>query len=172
MNLSLQVSSTDFNVERNVSVSCGTEANVEVTFEPSHLGDSQAILVISSNTGGEYSFPLYGHCLPPKPQGPFVIKPGHSINIPFKNIFPHFSQFKFSVDNQAFSVRPGDTIKPGKSYNISITYDGKQGDGGVVKVGKLTVTNVVTKGKAGKTQSEVSWVYYLRGALQVDTSKH
>lgn len=173
----------DFVVDKSVTVAPpgigGTEVGVEVTFEPSHLGDTHAMLVISSNSGGEYSFPLYGHCLPPKPQGPFVIKPGHSINIPFKNVFSYFAQFKFSVDNPAFSVRQSDTIKPGKTYNIAIAYDGKQGsDGGVVKVGKLTVTNVLTKvGKTGpvKGQSEVTWVYYLRGALiseQPSTIKH
>lgn len=181
----MQVSSTDFIVDKSVTVAPpgigGTEVGVEVTFEPSHLGDTHAMLVISSNSGGEYSFPLYGHCLPPKPQGPYVIKPGHSINIPFKNVFSHFAQFKFSVDNPAFTVRPSDTVKPGKVYNITITFDGKQssGDGGVVKVGKLTVTNVLTKGqgKTGPTKmhSEVSWVYYLRGALSTSeqlSAKH
>lgn len=167
----VQINCTDFSAERSIVVASsgvvGTEASVEVTFEPSHLGDTQAILTISSNAGGEYSIPLCGHCLPPRPQGPFVIKPGHSINIPFKNVFPNLTQFKFSVDNVAFTVKHGDTIKPGKTYNINVAYDGKQGDGGVVRVGKLTVTNVLGKGKAViKAQSEISWFYYLRGALQ------
>ena len=157
-------------MEKSIIVASPNTASVEVSFEPSHLGDSQALLVISSNTGGEYSFPLFGHCLPPKPQGPFVIKHGHSITIPFKNIFSHFAQFKFSVDNSAFTVRSGDTIKPGKTYNISVAYDGKQGEAGVVKVAKLTVTNVVSsKAKVGKHQSEISWVFYLRGALPAET---
>lgn len=162
----MQVNNPDFNVERSIIVASPNTASVEVSFEPSHLGDSQALLTLSSNVGGEYFFPLFGHCLPPKPQGPFVIRPGHSIAIPFKNIFSHFTQFKFAVDNPAFTVRPGDTIKPGKTYNISVTYDGKLGEAGVVKVGKLTVTNVIAgKGKAGRHQSEISWVFYLRGAL-------
>ena len=161
-----QVNNPDFNVERSVIVASPNTASVEVSFEPSHLGDSQALLTVSSNTGGEYVFPLHGHCLPPKPQGPFVVRPGHSINIPFKNVFQQFAQFKFGVDNPAFAVRAGDTIKPGKTYNIMVAYDGKQGEAGVVKVGKLTVTNVVAgKGRAGRHQNEISWVYYLRGAL-------
>ena len=170
----IQVNSSDFYVERSINVAAGTEASLDVTFEPSHLGDTQAQLSIASTTGGEYSIPLYGHCLPPKPQGPFVIKPGHSINIPFKNIFSHYAQFKFSVDNPAFSVRSGDTIKPGKSYNINVSFDGRQGslvDVGAVRVGKLTVTHVPSKGKAGKGQNEISWVYYLRGGLPSD-AKH
>lgn len=168
------MNSNDFNVERTITVAANTEASLDVTFEPSRLGDTQAVLTISSNTAGEYSIPLIGHCLPPKPQGPFIIKPGHSLNIPFKNIFSHFAQFKFSVDNSVFTVKAGDTIKPGKTYNINVSFDGKQtSDSGMVRVGKLTVTYVQSKGKASKLQSEVSWVYYLRGALQADTqAKH
>jgi hydrocephalus-inducing protein len=177
----MQVNSTDFVVDKSVNVAPpgigGTEVGVEVTFEPTRLGDTQAMLVISSSSGGEYVFPLYGHCLPPKPQGPFVIKPGHTINIPFKNVFSAIAQFKFNIDNPAFTVRPSDTIKPGRTYNISVTYDGSKlaSDAGVVKVGKMTVTNVLGKGKATpvRNQGEVSWVYYLRGALeQSTTSKH
>lgn len=166
-------------MERSIIVassgSSGTEATVDVTFEPTHLGDSQTVLAISSNTGGEYSFPLHGHCLPPKPQGPIIIRPGHSINIPFKNIFPQSTQFKFSVNNLAFTVRGNETIKSGKIYNISVAYDGKQADPGVIKVGKLTVTNVLYKGKsagAGKGQGEIEWVYYLRGALLTEGNRH
>ena len=43
----------------------GTEVGVEVTYEPSRLGDSAV--------GGEYVFPLFGHRSPPKPQGPYSI---------------------------------------------------------------------------------------------------
>lgn len=178
----LQVNSADFVVDRSVNVAPpgigGTEVGIDVTFEPSHLGDTNAVLVITSVNGGEYSFPLYGHCLPPKPQGPFIIKPGHTINIPFKNVFSTFAQFKFSIDNPVFTVRPSDTIKPEKTYNIAITYDAKQaGEGGVVKVGKLTVTNMLGKGKAApaKSQGEVTWVYYLRGTLspeQPNSGRH
>ena len=169
----VQVNSSDFNVDRNITVAANTEGSLDVTFEPSHLGDTQATLTISSNTGGEYIIPLMGHCLHPKPQGPFVIKPGHSINIPFKNIFPQLMQFRFSVDNPAFMVKSSESIKQGKTSNISVSFDGKQGDSGVVKVGKLTVTSLASaKGKA-KMQSDVSWVFYLKGALQSEpTPKH
>lgn len=165
----MQVNGNDFYVDKSITVAANTEASLDVTFEPTRLGDTQGVLVISSNTGGEYSIPLIGHCLPPKPQGPFVIKPGHSLNIPFKNIFSHFAQFKFSIDNPAFTVKAGDTIKPGKSYNVNVSFDGKQNESGMVRVGKLTVTHLPSKGKT-KSQSEVSWVYYLRGA--VPEAKH
>ncbi len=136
---------------------------MEVTFEPSYLGETQSTLSISSTTGGDYVIPLFGLCLPPKPQGPFVIKPGHSVSIPFKNVFPQLTQFKFCVDNPAFVVKSGDTIKAKKVIQINVAYEGKHGE--INKVGKLTVSSVQSKGK-GSTKCQicdVSWVFYLKG---------
>ena len=88
-------------MEKSINVasagSSGTEASIEVTFEPSHLGDTQAILTISSPTGGDYTIPLHGHCLVPKPQGPFVIKAGATTSVSFKNVFGQVTQFNFAV---------------------------------------------------------------------------
>lgn len=144
----------------------GTEASTDVTFEPSHLGDTQALLTISSLTGGDYVVPLFGHCLPPKPQGPYTIRSGSYINIQFKNIFHQLTQFKFTVDHPAFTIKTaGDSIKPRRNYNINVSYDGRHGHG-LVKVGKLTVTSLKVKGTSGKPQRDISWVYYLRGQPQ------
>ena len=137
---------------------------MEVNFEPSHLGDTHATLTISSHSCGDYSFPLHGHCLAPKPQGPFNIKPGSSISIPFKNVFTQSTQFTFSVDNPAFIVKSGDTLKARKTYNILLSYDAKQADSNVAKTGKLTVTSQQSAKPGGRGKSSViSWVYYLKG---------
>ena len=45
-----------------------TDVTVDVTFEPSSVGDTRAVLLVSSSAGGDYMFPLTGVCLPPKPQ--------------------------------------------------------------------------------------------------------
>ena len=152
-------------MEKTITVasagSSGTEASVEVAFEPSHLGDTPSTLTISSPSGGEYTIPLYGHCLIPKPQGPFTIKAGSSISIPFKNAFTQVTQFSFSVDNPAFVVKASDTLKPRKTYNILVSYDAKQADPSVTKMGKLVVTSQHSA-RAG-THGGISWVYYLRG---------
>lgn len=113
--------------------------------------------------GGDYVIPLHGHCLEPKPQGPYVIKAGGSINIPHRNIFHQTKQFSFSVDNPAFTVKPGDNLKPRKIYNILVHFDAKQADTSLTKVGKLIVTCV----KSGGNTSNVKWTYYLKG-LPVD----
>lgn len=52
----------------------GQELQVEVTFEPSSIGDGyHDRLVVSSTTGGEYECQVNGRCLPPKPSGPFEV---------------------------------------------------------------------------------------------------
>ena len=59
--LSLKVDNTDFHVEKNITAasasSGGTEVGVEVTYEPSRLGDTRATLTVFSPVGGEYVFP-------------------------------------------------------------------------------------------------------------------
>ena len=161
----IQVDNSDFHVDKTLTVA-RTEATVEVIFEPSHLGDAHATLTISSPTGGDYVIPLHGHCLAPKPQGPFIIRPGSSVSIPFKNVFVQTKQFTFSVDNPAFVVKSGDSLKPRKMYNILVTYDAKQADSKVVKTAKLTVT-CLSSAKAtgtGLQGAASSWVYYIKGA--------
>ena len=63
---------TDFHVDKTVVAapgsSSGTEVAMEVNYEPSHIGESRALLTVASPIGGEYTFPLFGTCIPPKPQ--------------------------------------------------------------------------------------------------------
>ena len=109
--------------------------------------------------GGDYVIPLVGHCLEPRPQGPFTIKPGGNITIPFKNIFHQARQFNFSVDNAAFSVKSGDNIKPRRTYNIVVQFDGKQADTNIAKLGKLVISALSTSGRS----KDIKWTYYLKG---------
>lgn len=114
------VDCADFHVEKSVTAS-GMEVVVEVTFEPSHLGDSQATLFLSSDSGGDYTVPLYGHCLPPRPEGPYSVKAGQTIAIPFKNVFPQTVQFSYSVNSPAFSVKASETLKARKMCNMQVS---------------------------------------------------
>lgn len=97
----LQTDYPDFIVDKSVSVTpgfhVGSEASVDVCFEPSQLGEVKGQLSLSSGVGGEYIFPLHGLCLPPQSQGPFSIKAGGNIIIPFKNVFLQTTAFSFLV---------------------------------------------------------------------------
>ena len=112
--------STNFHVDKSIMAS-GAEVIFEVNFEPSHLGDSQTTLYLSSSQGGDYTVPLFGHCLSPHPEGPHVVKAGQTITIPFKNVFPQTMQFSYSVNCPVFSVKAADTIKPRKTCNVQVS---------------------------------------------------
>jgi len=72
-----QLDHSDYHVDKTVSAAAAagsaTEVTVDVTFEPSSIGDTRASLLLSSSVGGDYTFPLFGVCLPPKPQVLFLL---------------------------------------------------------------------------------------------------
>eukprot|EP01105_Mastigella_eilhardi_P014617 TRINITY_DN3328_c0_g1_i10.p1 TRINITY_DN3328_c0_g1~~TRINITY_DN3328_c0_g1_i10.p1 ORF type:complete len:4822 (+),score=1153.45 TRINITY_DN3328_c0_g1_i10:606-14468(+) len=126
---SCTIDNPDFEVDKSISLApveqLGTEGAIEVTYEPSHEGDATAVLCVSSPVGGEYLCPLIGHCLPPKPQGPVVIRSGSSTAVPVRNVFPKATLFTFHVDNPQFTVKPTETtIAPKKQANVTIHYRG------------------------------------------------
>uniref|UniRef100_UPI003AADF4DB hydrocephalus-inducing protein homolog n=1 Tax=Centroberyx gerrardi TaxID=166262 RepID=UPI003AADF4DB len=153
----------DFIVDKNISASpgfqAGSEASVEVCFEPHQLGEVRRQLTLSSSVGGEYIFPLHGTCLPPKAQGPFSIRAGSNVSIPFKNVFLQTAAFSFQVDNPCFSVKGVDNIRSKKTHNILVTFEAPPAGSRGPCFGKLTVSTQRSEG-LGKT---CCWVYYLKG---------
>ncbi|XP_026975142.1 hydrocephalus-inducing protein homolog [Sagmatias obliquidens] len=153
----------DFHTEKFISaapgVQGGTEASVEVYFEPGRLGESKGILSLSSLVGGEYIIPLFGVALPPKPQGPFLIRAGCNIVIPFKNVFYHPVTFSFTVENPAFSVRAIDSVKPKKINNITVYFGGNPSGSKTPITSKLIVACPPGEG----SDTGIKWVYYLKG---------
>ncbi|KAJ3047832.1 hypothetical protein HK097_011139 [Rhizophlyctis rosea] len=123
---SCRIDHPDFVVEKSVSAGSattgGVELTVDVTYEPSKIGDARTQLVVSSPTGGDYICPLYGHCVAPQPQGPITVKAGASTSLPFKNVFTSTATFHFVVDNPAFQVKAAETIGAKKTVAISIGY--------------------------------------------------
>ncbi|NXK55437.1 HYDIN protein, partial [Chauna torquata] len=159
----LQTDCSDFQAEKTISMppACvgGSEVSVEVTYEPCQLGESRATLQLSSPLGGEYSIPLFGLALPPKPQGPFHVKAGSSTSIPFKNIFLQPTAFRYSVENPAFSVRATETLRPKKTIFMTVSFEGSPAGGKAPVSSRL----VVSCARAAGLGPGVCWVYYLRG---------
>lgn len=153
----LQTNCPDFQTEKTISVAPagprGSEVSVEVTYEPCQLGEARATLQLSSPLGGEYSIPLFGLALPPKPQGPFLIKAGSTTSIPFKNVFLQPTAFQYTVEHPAFTVKAPDSLRAKTTTFITVSFQG--GPGGAPVTSKMVVS---CPGGAG-----VSWVYYLRG---------
>ncbi|KAM9269036.1 LOW QUALITY PROTEIN: hydrocephalus-inducing protein homolog [Cariama cristata] len=155
----LQTNCADFQTEKTISVAPaspgGSEVSVEVTYEPCQLGEAKATLQLSSPLGGEYSIPLFGRALPPKPQGPFPIKAGGTTSIPFKNVFRQPMAFQYAVEHPAFTVKAPDTLLAKKTAFITVSFEGGLAAAEAPVTGKMVVS---CGGGAG-----VSWVYYLRG---------
>ncbi|KAJ3106206.1 hypothetical protein HDU97_006839 [Phlyctochytrium planicorne] len=157
-----KIDSSDFSVEKSVvapsAVNGGVEVCIDVTYEPSKLGDVRTQLVVASSSGGDYVCPLYGHCIPPRPQGPITIRQGSTASVPFKNVFTSSATFNFVVDNPAFSVKASELIGAKKVITMVIQAHAptpsSSNEPRSAKVGKLTVTH--------KGGSNVSWIYYLR----------
>ncbi|KAJ3408149.1 hypothetical protein HDU80_006663 [Chytriomyces hyalinus] len=155
-----KIESPEFTVEKSVvapSASVGgVEVCVDVTYEPSKLGDIRTQLLLTSSVGGDYVCPLFGHCTTPRPQGPITIKPGSTASVSFKNVYTTPAAFTFVMDNPAFTVKATETIPPKKVITMAIAAvmpATNSTDAKTTKVGKLTV---VHKG------SNVSWVYYCK----------
>lgn len=159
-----QVDNTDFHVDKTVAAAPGstggTEVAVDVTFEPSHIGEQRALLTIASPVGGEYTFPLFGTCIPPKPQGPYLVKAGATTSIIFRNVFSSTTAFSFQVDNPLFHlVKQGESIRSHKDHRIAIGFDGNDSGSKAGVMGKL----VITCPRSAGGNSNVQWVFYLKG---------
>lgn len=134
---------------RTATSTAGVEVSLEVTYEPSKLGDLRTALFLTSSAGGDFVCPLFGHCSLPRPQGPVTIKASTGgASIVFKNVFAASSTFTFAVDNPSFAVKPSETVAGKKSVTIVVNYKAQN----AVKTAKLTISH----------PSGTTWVYYIK----------
>ncbi|KAG8562376.1 hypothetical protein GDO81_015657 [Engystomops pustulosus] len=160
---SCKVDNSDFHVDKVVMAAPGSqggsEVSVEVTYEPVQLGESRTVLHISSPLGGEYTIPLFGSAMAPKPQGPIQIRAGSSVSIPFKNVFLQPTTFSFQTDPAVFVVKPSESVRSKKTHYISVSYEAPHGGSRTPVTGRL----VVSCPRATGIAQGIFWVYYLKG---------
>lgn len=101
-----------------------TDCYFDVVYEPTSVGSSKAQLVLTSATAGEHVFPLFGTCTVPNPQGPILVKPGLTTQLPFKNVFMHESALTYQIDNPLFTVRAPEKVGGKKAITIAIGFSG------------------------------------------------
>jgi hydrocephalus-inducing protein len=146
----------------------GSEATVSVSFEPTAIGASRDVLVLSSATAGDYEVDLVAQCSAPLPLGPFQLSlPGApTVEVPFRNPFTEACQWAFSTDHAAFKVgTPGASVPAKGASTVSITYSPLPQDAeGASTTAPL---NAPVNGKLFvrcKDKPEIPpWVFYLRG---------
>ncbi|KAM8983701.1 hydrocephalus-inducing protein-like isoform 1-T1 [Ara ararauna] len=148
----LQTDCADFQTTKSISAAPasagGSNLNVEVTFETCHLGQTKAMLQLSSALGGQYCIPLIGLALPPELQGPFLIPAGSTTSISFRNVFLKAMAFQYAVKHPAFTVRAPKTLCAKSSTTITVSFTG----------GPATVTNRLVVSCPGG-----SWIFHLWG---------
>jgi len=151
----------DFETEATVAApaadgSGGVEVAVDVTFEPSALKSAEAVLTIASAEGGEYTCELRGEVLPPRPQGPIVIKSGASAQVNFKNVFQQQAEFSFVTDSAAFTVaKPKEAVPGKKATAVAVAFKAPPEATGPTVSGKLTVS----------APDGFAQLYYLQGEV-------
>ena len=120
----------------------GVEVAVDIIFEPSSMLSSEATLTLFSGEGGEYVCELHGEVLPPRPQGPIVIKAGAGGQVNFKNVLPYQAEFSFVSDSTAFTVvKSKETVPAKKEIAIAVMFKPPPNAAAGSKVsGKLTVS--------------------------------
>ena len=151
--------STSFKVEQATVQAPASESNngvnisVNIRFEPNHIGESRALLKLTSPENIEYTCLLYGHSSAPTPQGPFKISTGKPVPIEFKNPLIEKAQFIATFDNPIFSLasKMPDVLEPGKPVQLSVTKSKADGDSGQEK-GRMIVS----------TKGITPWIYYLQ----------
>ncbi|KAL0273824.1 UNVERIFIED_CONTAM: hypothetical protein PYX00_006405 [Menopon gallinae] len=119
------VTSDDFRVDERIIAPGQGQALIDVTFEPSSLGQSTAELHIDSEQAGYFTYPLIGKALTPPTKGPFTVKYSSPLTIVFKNVLKETKKFKIFVDNPAFAVKSTvEEIPPG---NVSSRRSARKG---------------------------------------------
>ncbi|CAB3230804.1 unnamed protein product [Arctia plantaginis] len=129
-------------------------------FEPIELGVQTCRVSFDSPVAGEFIFNINGKGKRPKPQGPFEVKAGGFVTIPFKNVFEDIRTFKIYVDKPEFSVKmPFEIIKPKKDVKINVFLMEIEEVNAEMPTGNLTIETYEPASPA------VSWIFFLQGIL-------
>ena len=106
------------------------------------------------------------HALPPKPQGPFIIKANGNTSIPFKNVFNSALQFTFAIDNHLFHVKSTEVIKSNQTHKIFVSFHGNDSPTKADVMAKL----IVTPAKSSRSKHKCTMDLLFKGCYFI--SKH
>ncbi|XP_037085539.1 hydrocephalus-inducing protein homolog [Pollicipes pollicipes] len=142
----------------------GVEASFDLTYEPIDVYSLERGVVLSSPHGGEYRFAVHGTCTAPEPQGPFSIKTGTNLVIPFKNIFPATAQYSYYVDSPYFAIqKTPETIRAKKEIRVTVSFDQSRGPPVELTASRPITGCLTISGPSLPRGLTPAWRYYLRG---------
>ena len=159
-----------FDVEKQIKVDAcedvweGQDVRLQVSFEPSSIGEVRDVLKVQSKDFGEYSCTLVGVCKPQLPQGPFELADGGTKDIEFRNVFDSAMDFNFVCDDPRFTVNAGVVNIPARgSKGVQVKY--VKGDaGGEGRRGPEKISAKLSVRCEGR-EDVPAWVYYLNGEI-------
>ncbi|XP_054283563.1 hydrocephalus-inducing protein homolog [Macrosteles quadrilineatus] len=152
----------DVTVAASVVVGPGESRPLQVVFQPSSLCEVACDIVATSLQAGEYVFQVIGVVSYPEPTGPYILKPGSSRVVSFKNVFREDKTFVLSIDNQAFSVKAKRIVlKPSEVAKIEI----KMLQIGEKEFPLYPVTGKMSVFSEDNSLAHIKWVFYLHGEL-------
>ena len=136
----------------------GMEQELEVSFEPTKIGAQiRDVVMVTSETGGEYACPVVGRCVAPKPRGPVAVENGAG-SFEFKNVFETETAFTLVVDNPAFVVQRTEVIGAKQTKAIDVKYQAPEGaseEDRKPRSAKVLITCA---------ESPSPWVFYLQAS--------
>ena len=140
------------NIPAPIADSNGANLALNIRFEPNIIGESRAIVKLTSPENLEYSWMLYGHSSAPQPQGPYKVPAGKPVGLEFKNPLVEKAQFIVTFDNPSFSLaaKLPDSLDPGKPVQLQVKYD--------VDASRPTTGRMIIS-----TKGIPPWIYYLQG---------
>lgn len=162
---SISQSNNVFFVQKSLSMEAtsnweGETARLNISFDPSEIGEKRDILKVSHADGGTYEFNLVAVCTAPVPQGPFTVQSGATVSIPFRNCFTSSLAWTFSVDSTNFKLLSTTATVAAKAEGSCAVVFEPKGDA-VSSTAKLFIT----------CGANPPWVYYLKGVIDPSKSK-
>jgi hydrocephalus-inducing protein len=137
----------------------GLEQHIDVTFEPTSIGSQfRDVLLLTSETGGEYVVPVSGRCVAPKPRGPIAVSASGGASVAFKNPFDAETTFACVADNPAVIVTRSETIGAKQTKQINVRFEPQESGNTVqtTRTAKLLVSSDRCPG--------APWAFYLKAA--------
>ncbi|XP_017761798.1 PREDICTED: LOW QUALITY PROTEIN: hydrocephalus-inducing protein-like [Eufriesea mexicana] len=163
----IEVDSECFACPASIFVRESSEGVINVIYEPYDVENVTAMLIASSDTAGEFAFPLVGSCTPPKPTGPYVITRTSSAIVRFKNVFRETKTFGFMVDvPETFTIDTESVVlDPKQSIGVKVSIREDEQDEEEFE-GKYPVTGKLMVYCTDPVFSHINWVYYLRAVFE------
>lgn len=158
-----------FPVEAGVGGWDGEEVKLPINFEPTEIGEFHDSLMISSNEFGHYQCELVGVCIPPVPQGPYLVEQGgNPVDIMFRNCFTVNCSWSCRTDSSAFKLimpsAEGFSVNAKAEFKCTVSFDPSQEQiasaGGV---GSFIAAKMMI---SCDTKPQIPpWIFYLRGKI-------